>query len=48
MTELRKRLDHAISPHLLAHGGDPVAWQPWDDAGTAARSLDRPILLSTG
>ena len=45
----RNRLDEAISPYLLEHAANPVAWQPWDEAALAeARELDRPILLSIG
>lgn len=43
------RLGDAISPYLLQHAGNPVAWQPWDrEALAMARTLDKPILLSIG
>ncbi|WP_376694957.1 thioredoxin domain-containing protein [Wenzhouxiangella sp. EGI_FJ10305] len=43
------RLGDALSPYLLQHAGNPVAWQPWDrEALAMARSLDKPILLSIG
>ncbi len=48
-TALHNRLNEAISPYLLEHADNPVAWQPWDEAALeAARELDRPILLSIG
>jgi len=43
------RLSEALSPYLLQHAGNPVAWQPWDrEALAMARTLDKPILLSIG
>jgi uncharacterized protein len=43
------RLAAAASPYLLAHAGDPVAWQEWSDAAFAeARQRDVPIMLSVG
>ncbi len=46
---LRNRLDTSLSPYLLAHADQPVAWQPWDEEAFArARRLQRPILLSSG
>ncbi|NBD94857.1 MAG: DUF255 domain-containing protein [Gammaproteobacteria bacterium] len=43
------RLGEALSPYLLQHADNPVAWQPWDrEALAMARSLDKPILLSIG
>jgi uncharacterized protein YyaL (SSP411 family) len=43
------RLGEALSPYLLQHADNPVAWQPWDaEALAMARTLDRPILLSIG
>ncbi len=43
------RLASSASPYLRAHAGQPIAWQPWDEAARAlARRLDRPILLSAG
>jgi uncharacterized protein YyaL (SSP411 family) len=45
----RNRLDDASSPYLRQHAGNPVHWQPWDDATLAhARDTDTPILLSIG
>ncbi|HEX5959944.1 MAG TPA: thioredoxin domain-containing protein [Rhodanobacteraceae bacterium] len=45
----RNRLANASSPYLRQHAGNPVAWQPWDDAALAhARASDTPILLSIG
>ncbi len=38
-----------LSPYLLQHAGNPVAWLPWgEEAFRRARELDRPILLSIG
>ena len=43
------RLSAETSPYLLQHAGNPVQWQPWDEASLAlAREEDRPILLSIG
>jgi len=43
------RLGDALSPYLIQHADNPVAWQPWDrEALAMARTLDRPILLSIG
>jgi uncharacterized protein len=43
------RLAHETSPYLLQHRDNPVDWYPWGaEALTAARRLDRPILLSVG
>ncbi|MBN2608395.1 MAG: thioredoxin domain-containing protein [Candidatus Fermentibacteraceae bacterium] len=48
-TVLSNRLSEESSPYLLQHSGNPVHWQPWDDAAfLAARKLDRPIFLSIG
>ncbi|HVX03495.1 MAG TPA: DUF255 domain-containing protein, partial [Rhodanobacteraceae bacterium] len=45
----RNRLGDASSPYLRQHAGNPVHWQPWDDATLAhARGTDAPILLSIG
>jgi uncharacterized protein YyaL (SSP411 family) len=45
----RNRLGDASSPYLRQHAGNPVHWQPWDDATLAhARDTDTPILLSIG
>jgi uncharacterized protein len=43
------RLRNATSPYLLQHAGNPVDWWPWsDEAFTAARERDVPVLLSVG
>src|ERR1700712_5213538 len=43
------RLAEATSPYLQQHADNPVDWWEWsDEAFAAARSLDRPILLSVG
>ncbi|WP_376691657.1 thioredoxin domain-containing protein [Wenzhouxiangella sp. EGI_FJ10409] len=48
-TPTENRLGEALSPYLLQHADNPVAWQPWDrEALAMARTLDRPILLSIG
>ncbi|HJR11684.1 MAG TPA: thioredoxin domain-containing protein [Rhodanobacteraceae bacterium] len=45
----RNRLAAASSPYLRQHAGNPVNWQPWDDAALVhARATDTPILLSIG
>ncbi|MDE2226141.1 MAG: thioredoxin domain-containing protein [Xanthomonadaceae bacterium] len=45
----RNRLGDASSPYLRQHAGNPVNWQPWDDAALVhARATDTPILLSIG
>ncbi|RMD78727.1 MAG: thioredoxin domain-containing protein, partial [Gammaproteobacteria bacterium] len=46
---MHNRLAGETSPYLRQHADQPVAWQPWDqEALEAARTLDRPILLSIG
>jgi len=46
---MRNRLNEETSPYLLQHAGNPVHWQPWDDATlAAAKEADKPILLSVG
>jgi uncharacterized protein YyaL (SSP411 family) len=46
---LSNRLGHEISPYLLQHRENPVAWQAWGpEAFAAARAGNRPILLSVG
>ncbi len=43
------RLASETSPYLLQHAGNPVDWYPWgEEAFAAARSLDRPLLVSIG
>ena len=43
------RLAHESSPYLQQHAGNPVDWYPWGaEALAAARSTERPILLSVG
>ena len=43
------RLGQESSPYLLQHAGNPVHWQPWDEAAlAAAKTADKPILLSIG
>ncbi len=43
------RLQTETSPYLRQHASNPVDWYPWGDAAfSAARTTDRPILLSIG
>ncbi len=43
------RLAHELSPYLRQHAHNPVEWFPWGDAAfEAARSADKPLLLSIG
>jgi uncharacterized protein YyaL (SSP411 family) len=43
------RLADETSPYLRQHADNPVDWYPWgEEAFTAARAGDRPILLSVG
>ena len=43
------RLGDSTSPYLLQHQDNPVEWYEWGEAAfAAARSEDRPILLSVG
>ncbi|MQG15249.1 MAG: thioredoxin domain-containing protein [SAR202 cluster bacterium] len=43
------RLSLETSPYLLQHKNNPVDWFPWSqEALTAAKVLDKPILLSIG
>ena len=45
----RNRLSDETSPYLLQHRNNPVHWYPWhEDAFAAAKSADKPILLSIG
>jgi uncharacterized protein YyaL (SSP411 family) len=49
METMPNRLASASSPYLRMHAGNPVDWQPWDEAALAqARDTDTPILLSIG
>jgi uncharacterized protein len=46
---MANRLANETSPYLLQHKDNPVDWYPWgDEALSAARLLDKPILLSIG
>ena len=43
------RLARETSPYLLQHADNPVDWFPWgDEAFAAAKTHDKPILLSVG
>jgi uncharacterized protein YyaL (SSP411 family) len=45
----RNRLADETSPYLRQHQDNPVHWWAWgDDAFTAAKAEDKPILLSVG
>jgi len=45
----KNRLGDETSPYLLQHQDNPVHWYPWgDEALTAARESNKPILLSIG
>jgi uncharacterized protein YyaL (SSP411 family) len=45
----QNRLDEEESPYLRQHAGNPVNWQPWDEAALeAAKERDVPIFLSVG
>ncbi len=46
---MTNRLADETSPYLRQHADNPVDWYPWgDEAFSAARERDRPILLSVG
>ncbi|MBX2800557.1 MAG: DUF255 domain-containing protein [Myxococcales bacterium] len=46
---MANRLIDETSPYLLQHAHNPVDWYPWgEDAFEAARTQDKPILLSVG
>ena len=46
---LLNRLAEEISPYLLQHKDNPVAWQPWGpEAFATAKRLNKPVLLSAG
>jgi len=43
------RLKEEISPYLLQHAANPVAWYPWNkEAFVEAHRLNRPVFLSIG
>jgi uncharacterized protein YyaL (SSP411 family) len=43
------RLANESSPYLRQHADNPVDWYTWgEEAFTAAKQLDRPVLLSVG
>jgi uncharacterized protein YyaL (SSP411 family) len=43
------RLAGSLSPYLLQHAHNPVAWNPWDEEALArARAEQKPIFLSIG
>ena len=43
------RLADSLSPYLLQHAANPVAWHPWgDEALAAATERNVPVLLSVG
>ena len=42
-------LKDEVSPYLLQHAANPVAWQPWGEAAFAAAAEEgKPVLLSVG
>ncbi|WP_106814427.1 thioredoxin domain-containing protein [Microbacterium timonense] len=46
---MNPRLEHATSPYLRAHAGNPVAWYPWgEEAFAEARRRDVPVVVSIG
>ncbi|MCY4435953.1 MAG: thioredoxin domain-containing protein [Chloroflexi bacterium] len=46
---MTNRLAEETSPYLLQHADNPVHWYAWgEEALTAAKELERPILLSIG
>ncbi len=46
---MTNRLANQTSPYLRQHAENPVDWYPWsDEALSAAREQDKPILLSIG
>ncbi|HHO76995.1 MAG TPA: thioredoxin domain-containing protein [Deltaproteobacteria bacterium] len=47
--ERHNRLKEEISPYLLQHAANPVAWRPWnEEAFTEAQDLDKAVFLSIG
>ncbi|HNY65515.1 MAG TPA: thioredoxin domain-containing protein [Deltaproteobacteria bacterium] len=48
-TEKKNRLGSSMSPYLLQHAENPVAWLPWgEEAFGLARKEDKPVFLSIG
>jgi uncharacterized protein YyaL (SSP411 family) len=46
---MQNRLQNSVSPYLLQHADNPVAWWPWcDEAFEEAKRRDVPVLLSVG
>ena len=46
---MANRLADSLSPYLLQHADNPVAWQPWgDEAFAEAAARNVPVLLSIG
>ncbi|HYJ70441.1 MAG TPA: thioredoxin domain-containing protein [Nocardioidaceae bacterium] len=46
---MQNRLQDSVSPYLLQHADNPVAWWPWcDEAFEEAKRRDVPVLLSVG
>jgi len=46
---MANRLAECRSPYLRQHAGNPIEWQPWDEASLAqAQAEDKPIFLSIG
>ncbi|MDE0368796.1 MAG: thioredoxin domain-containing protein [bacterium] len=49
MALLRDLPLEGLSPYLIQHRDNPVDWHPWgEEAFEAAKTADRPILLSVG
>ena len=43
------RLIHEVSPYLLQHARNPVAWYAWgEEAFSRAAEEDKPVFLSIG
>ncbi|MFC1564129.1 thioredoxin domain-containing protein [candidate division KSB1 bacterium] len=48
-SDLKNKLDEAVSSYLKSAADQPVHWQEWsDEVFTLAEKLDRPILLDIG
>jgi uncharacterized protein YyaL (SSP411 family) len=46
---MTNRLSAELSPYLLQHAANPVAWKPWDAAALQkAKNEEKPIFLSIG